>query len=1085
MTTRVGSLLVRVAQTFAVVVVGALLGADAFAQVDTDREEVTVESFGASEEQARESVLDEAQSGPQTTANVFDAEIPIEEIERTETALSRLRRLVDDTPVSDTARAEYMFRLAELYYNRARFYEQRAFRRRDEAFELREINPPRARAYEENSAADLAQSDVFAEDAIRLYADIYTLYQDSYPDIDAVLYFLGANMLQLQQNEAARQMFETLAREYPQSTFLAQALLMLGDLLFVEGEMQDAEIYYAAVREFPESPSYSYATYKLAWCVYNLAGQDADYEDALGLMYEVVELEDANLATGRTRLRRDALRDMTLFYSMIYPAELAFEFFEAIAPSDSLDLVARLARIYGDRAQYEASDTLYRALIERSPNQPEIIGYQREIVRNARPGGDDIALVREVRRLIAVFELAQGFEAMTPEITVRWQGETEELVRQLATTYHSEAQTTLNEELYALAYELYQDYARAFSDSPYGYTMSFFFAELLYRNEEWGAAAAAYDRTLALSDGAGPYDEEATYAACLSYVKMADLSMTEQVQTGQASTEEDALPPVPEPREIPSEYFDMMTACDRYLAVESDDEIAAEIEYVVAFTYYEYDHLDEAVDRFGSLALSRGRIDTERAQVSAELLLDSLALQRRFTDMKTWIDRFKTSESLNTGAFAVRLQELSEQVDFKQCQDSFTNESFEACGHCYIAFVETHFESGIADRGLYNAGVCFGQAGKIDFAISAYRYLTEYFPSSELVPETTYELGRMYHRMAMYERAAEQYEEYYATTPRGENVRNALANASQFRHGLGQYSEAIATYGDFIRVSDDDEPEELRGIAEAVYQQALVEVERDRVEEAVRLFQRVISRYDEVLPSRAVESHVQIADLYLRRGGRSVVDAAYAAYADAVSLVSGLSDETRSALSPAAMDAVAKAQFMIGDRVFEAFESVRLEGNEARVQAGIQEKIDLGREATTSFEQVFAYQRPGWAICAFTRLGRLYHVFYEQIIDAPIPAGLSALEEEAYRTSIEEQAEAQKLEAMDRYARAITIARDANWFNDCSDEAAGFYTELDPTFKAGTEVRVAPGYDREQFYVSPFVTERSAVEPSLSEEAAP
>ena len=42
MTTRAGSLLVRVAQTFAVVVVGALLGADAFAQVDTDREEVTV-----------------------------------------------------------------------------------------------------------------------------------------------------------------------------------------------------------------------------------------------------------------------------------------------------------------------------------------------------------------------------------------------------------------------------------------------------------------------------------------------------------------------------------------------------------------------------------------------------------------------------------------------------------------------------------------------------------------------------------------------------------------------------------------------------------------------------------------------------------------------------------------------------------------------------------------------------------------------------------------------------------------------------------------------------------------------------------
>ena len=343
----------------------------------------------------------------------------------------------------------------------------------------------------------------------------------------------------------------------------------------------------------------------------------------------------------------------------------------------------------------------------------------------------------------------------------------------------------------------------------------------------------------------------------------------------------------------------------------------------------------------------------------------------------------------------------------------------------------------------------------------------------------------MYHRMAMYERAAEQYEEYYETTPRGENVRNALANASQFRHGLGQYSEAIATYGDFIRVSDDDDPEQLQGIAEAVYQQALVEVERDRVEEAVRLFERVISRYDDVLPSRAVEAHVQIADLYLRRGGRSVEDAAYEEYADAVSLVAAFDEATRDGLTPAAMDAVAKAQFMLGDRVFEAFEAVTLEGSEERVQEGIREKIALGSEATVSFEQVFAYQRPGWAICAFTRLGRLYHVFYEQIIDAPIPQGLSILEEEAYRTSIEEQAEAQKLEAMDRYARAITIARDANWFNDCSDEAAGFYTELDPTFKAGTEVRVAPGYDREQFYLSPFVTERTADTSPLPEEAAP
>ena len=831
------------------------------AQITEEREEVSIDAFELEDEEERESLLEEAQAGPEAGAQVFsEREVEAAEIERTETAIARLRRLVDDTPPADTTRAEYMFRLAELYYSRARFYEQRAFRRRDEAFELRDLNPQRSRAYDENANADLEQSDVFAENAIRLYAEIYELYSDTYPDIDAVLYYLGANMLQLEQNDAARAMFETLAREYPQSTFLPQALLMLGELLFAEGEAEEAELYYTAVRQFPDSSGYAYATFKLAWCRYNVALAPSDYEEALGLLYEVVELTGGADSTTRIRLRRDALRDMTLFYSEIYDPALAFDFFAAIAPDEAMDLVARLARLYGDRAEYDASNTLYRELIARNPESIDVIGYQREIVRNARPSDDDVYLVREVRRLVQLQALAESFADATPEQVARWTRETEELVRQLATTYHAEAQTTLNEELYALAYELYTDYHSQFGASENAYTMSFFFAELLYRNEEWQAAAEAYDQALALSDGAGQYDQEATYAACLAYVKMADLQTTQTVETGQASTDESALPPVPEPREIPVAYFDMMTACDRYLERDPTSEIATEIDYVIAYTYYEYDHLDEAVTRFGDLALAQASVDLERAQVSAELLLDSLALQRRFADMKVWIDRFKGSTALNSGGFAVRLNQLSEQVDFKQCQDMYGQGSFEACGQCYITFVETHFESGLADRGLYNAGVCFGEAGKIDFAISAYRYLTEYFPNSDLAPETTYELGRMYHRMAMYERAADAYEEYADASPRGENVRNALANASQFRQGLGQYVAALETYGAYISASDDDDEEELQGIAEATYQQGLIELRRNRRSAAIETFRGLVRRYGAALPSRALEAQVLIAE---------------------------------------------------------------------------------------------------------------------------------------------------------------------------------------------------------------------------------
>ena len=107
----------------------------------------------------------------------------------------------------------------------------------------------------------------------------------------------------------------------------------------------------------------------------------------------------------------------------------------------------------------------------------------------------------------------------------------------------------------------------------------------------------------------------------------------------------------------------------------------------------------------------------------------------------------------------------------------------------------------------------------------------------------------MYHRMAMYERAADAYEEYADASPRGENVRNALANASQFRQGLERtWRRSRPTAR--ISASDDDDEEELQGIAEATYQQGLIELRRSPAERGVS-FRGLVRRYSTALPSRA------------------------------------------------------------------------------------------------------------------------------------------------------------------------------------------------------------------------------------------
>ncbi len=1046
----------------------------ASAQLTDTRSEAEVESFGLDPEEQRTNLVEEAREGPQTSATLLEDEIDVAEIERTETALNRLEGLVDDTPPSDIARAEYMFRLAELYYDRARYYEQRAFRRRDEAYELRETNPARSGAYLENADADLDQSDIFANEAIRLYAEIYDQYYDTYPDIDAVLYYLGANMLQLEQNSAARMVFEDLALNFPRSEYLPQALLMLGELLFVEGEMQDAEMYYEAVTNFPESATYSYALYKLAWCTYNLAEGPDDYESAMQLLFDSITSVGAAEGAGQTRLRRDALRDLTLFYSEVYPADLALDFFTEIAPDEAYDLVARLARIYGDRASYEDSNTLYRTLIGLNSESFDVVSYQREIVRNTRPLAVEIDIVREVRRLVEIFELAQSYEDAEPVEVARTSEQIELLLRQLATTYHSEAQTTQNAQLYALAYTLYEDYTRAFPEGVHAYTMWFYFAELLYRNHDWQLAAEAYEAALALS---GPeqnqYDQEATYAACLAYANMVDLSAASAATTSGVADAEGELPPIPEPREIPEPMMRMMTACDRYLATGPDPELAAEIEYVVAYTYYDYDHLTQATERFAELAVGRTAIDAERGQMSAQLLLDSFYLLHDLEAVKEWIDRFRSTPSINSGDFAVDLERWSSQIDFEICRvahaDAVTRLDKENAGHCFIHYVESHIDSELVDKAFFNAALAFEQGDKLDYAISAHRYLIEFRPDSTLVPETMYYLARLFHRMAMYDQAAQQYEDYVDREPGGEHIEAALINASQFRSGLGDHGDAIEDFNSFIRVTDED-----AASAEAYFQIGLVEERRGREDDAVEAFERVIRRYSSANPSRALEAHGRIADIYLEGGGRNAEENAYEWYARSLEFFEELNAESRAMLTAPALDVAAKAQFMMGEQVFREFEAVEMAGSEEEVQEGMAQKIEIGRQATDLYVGVIDYGRPGWAIAAFTRLGQLYHVFYEQLIDTPVPPGLTPVQTEVYLEQITERAEAQKYEAMDRYAQAIMIAREYSWFNEYSELAAERYTELDPTFQAGNEVRIEPGFDAVSYseagFNNPFAT---------------
>ena len=1017
-----------------------------------------------------ESLLEEARRGPQAQASWVVEAIPFEQIERTDAAISQLRRLIDRTPTADEARADLMFRLAELYYDRARFYEQRAFQRRDEAAVMMQENPARARAFQERANDDLQQSDAFADRAIELYAEIVRLYGTSYENIDAVLYFLGANLAQLQRTEEARQVFEVLVQEYPRSSYIPAANYQLGEYHFSTGNMELAYAYFEAVMAFPELATYPLAAYKRAWTLYNLARSPRDFEDAVQALLDVVQYLDGAPQAGRQLLRRDALRDMALFYSEVYPADRALGFFEQIAPNDAFDLVARLARIYGEKGRYADSNALYRELIRLRPNTFEIVGYQREIARNTAPSGDIEAYLIELRRLVEVFVRAREFPDAQAGRVQSESTHIELLLRQAATTYHREAQVTLNEAFYAYAYNLYEDWARHFSEgSPHAYTMWFYYAQLLYRNRDWARAAAAYDRVLALSTvNQRQYNDEAILASCIAYTRIADLENVQVVGgTGQAGRGEDELPPVPVPRPLPETFEATRVACDRYVETGVNQSQVAAIDFALAYTLYEYNHLEEAIPRFGALATDFVAVDRDRAQASAELLLDSYALLRRYEEMGPWIARFRAGP-LNVGEFAVRLAYLSEQINFRICRAMQDEGRHGEAGLCFIAFAENHIESALLDRALYNAGLAFENAGEFEFALDAYAYLIQFRPNSEIVPDTLFVMAGTYRRIAIYDESAHYFERYAEIRPNSENAPSALASAAQFRMGLGQYDQALRTLQSYVRLAGRRTDVGPEAVAEAHYQMASIQLARGRTNDAITAYERFVRDHGRVRPDLAIQALGNLARL--REDQRARRDVIERAHRSTLAFYDELSEEAQASLSPAALDAAARAQFALADSIFAEFDAVQIRGNEAAIRAAVQRKVELGTQAREAFELVTRFRRPGWTIAAFTRVGQLYEFFYLQLRDAPVPPGLSLIQEDAYRSEIDERADGIKAQSVELYLRAIEISQRFRWYNEYSELAARNLQTLVPEFRAGAEMRMSPGFSSQDFFRSAFVT---------------
>jgi tetratricopeptide (TPR) repeat protein len=769
--------------------------------------------------------------------------------------ISVTQRLITNTRTNDGRRPDFLLRLAEGYFELV----QVATRN------VRKLDDPIHDSCQKHKNAskcnDLRKAQKAAEDALNDTREqnikTLALLVKDHPDykrMDEVLFALGFSLEEMKQFDRARQVYHRLIKSYPQSDYIPNAYLSFAEYYFQQGDMRAAKQFYQKVTEIPPERNkvYGFAIYKQAWCDYNLE----DFKGSLQHFVETIEFgtqhpEAANVQSlvGQSR------KELVMPYAQVGDPARALDFFKRYAKDDdqAFTMFESLGELYFDTGQWPPVIAVYHKLMsERSDN--EKVCYWQTRVSNAIISSKPKAQqVTEIERMLDLYDAFRESKHSEESKKTCKQAAASVLI-DLSTAWHREAigtdtQPGTNDKgTMGLASKLYQLILKNFPDMesmefpdidkrdwPTEYKVSYYYAELLWKMENWEKCGPAFDHVLEVN-AQGEYTEDAAYASVLCYNKQYQTTFAGDEKTikhrekkeeegkgkkkkkeGEPSHEE--MVAKFKPKDFSPLESGMLHAYQRYVCFVPDSEDLPTIKYRRARIYYETNHFEEAAVLFKDIAFNY--VNSDLAVFAANLYLDSLnvigtysdpARPACYDDMNDAIEPMfglycKTDQAREDHADLCQvLEQLRCDLMRKKAEALQSSQEYKKAAQLYVRVFRKYRECGKLDEVLYNASINFEAARLLGRAIKVRRVLIEQYPNSEWSKRAIYLIGANFHALAMYDMAADYYEKFADKYPAelGEkcteaetkagtctNAKEALQNAVFFRLGLGDEAKAV------------------------------------------------------------------------------------------------------------------------------------------------------------------------------------------------------------------------------------------------------------------------------------------------------
>jgi TolA-binding protein len=708
-------------------------------------------------------------------------------------ALEGFKRLIPKLQEGSHRKADMLYRLGELYWEKSKYLYQQEMNRFLAAEKAHDAATARGEQLDAPKQ-EHAESERYRAETMRIYEELLRDYPE-WPQRDEALFYLGYNQQELNRRDEAVKNYLELVAKYPQSQFVPDTFIQLGNHFFDNNKLQEARSYYEKALASKVPKIYAYAVYKLAWCDYNAGG----YDEGLARMHEVV-----NFASSRGEelgdLRTEALNDLIVFYVKLDKAKEGIAFFKEKAPEKRQErLISKMAMQLMDVGLYDSAIETYRVLIQDQPLGADAPEYQQAIVRSYEGLRQRDKVRAEMKLMVAGYRPGSAWwkanEGNKPVLRNAF-SVTEEAMRVMVTDYHQEAQKTRQVETYRLARDIYKEYVDTFASSEdpeflsdSAFNMRFFYAEILWALEEWEAAAAQYDavalfpvpdRDSAREVSNESYRKSASFAAIMAYDKLVKIERGQltqsQLKDGQKVDENKSKGQVEKKGRITKKDTDqaeeplsrheekLVAACDTYNRLFPDNPDEIDLRYQAALTVYDRHHYVDAARRFGDIIQ---KFPAERrSRDAADLTLFILESREEWAELSKQARLFLANDKLikPNPEFAARVARVAEGAQYKWIHEVVYQKEknpAKAAG-LFLDYVKEFPRSGNADRALTSAMVIFQEAGQIDQGVIAGERVLADYPHSIFEPKVRYTLAHLYEKTADFAKAATMYSSFVA-----------------------------------------------------------------------------------------------------------------------------------------------------------------------------------------------------------------------------------------------------------------------------------------------------------------------------------